>query len=137
MRQTEISRNSISHDLLLRYWFFWGHKFCLNLIQFQMVHFRNFCNQTAMIRKYSEEEILWWLFIFNLKCLCHQTNWKELLNKYRLKIRGLLKFGNLSWKWFTLVVFTISVILPPRKNTWNGFGVSSCYQKMHKIIRNP
>ena len=26
-------------------------------------------------------------------------------------------------------VFTISFILPPKKNTQNGFGVFNCYQK--------
>ena len=48
---------------------------------------------------------------------------------YKLKIKGVVKFGNLRWKWWTLIVFTMSVILPPRKNTQNGFGVSNCYQK--------
>ena len=30
----------------------------------------------------------------------------------------------------TVVVYTISVILPPRKNTQNGFGVSNYYKKV-------
>ena len=53
-----------------------------------------------------------------------------LLNKCRWKIRGLLKFWNLSSKWLTVVVYTISVILRPRKNTQNGFSVSNYYKKV-------
>ena len=71
--------------------------------------------EKVVIGKYSEEEILWRHFIFSLKCYVTSTNWKELLDKYRLKIKGLLKFGNLSWKWWTLIVFTISITLPPKK----------------------
>ena len=34
-----------------------------NLNPFRMVHFQNFDKETAVIGKYSEKEILWWLFI--------------------------------------------------------------------------
>ena len=75
-----------------------------NLNLFWMVYLWNFCNEywKLVIRKYSVGEILWWLFIFNLKCLCHKTNWKVLLDKCSLKIKGLLKFGNLSWQWYLM-----------------------------------
>ena len=54
--------------------------------------------EKVMIVNYSEEKIIWWLFIFSLKCFCHQTNCKDLLDKYRLKIKqGGHKFWN-SWK---------------------------------------
>ena len=35
-----------------------------------------------------------------------------------------------------LVVFTISVIVPPRKNTQNGFSVSNYHKKINKIESN-
>ena len=118
-------------NLLFRYWFFSGLEFRLILICFEWSISEIFVMkiEKVVIGKCSEEEILWFLFIFSLEFLCHYTNWKDLLEKYRLKIKGLLKFGNLSWKFWTLIVFTISVVLPPRKNTQNGFGVSNCYQK--------